>query len=49
MATNEEFAGNTYFLPENSTLKNIEVDEFKEKYIEPFVKNIIDYANKVNT
>lgn len=49
MATNEEFAGNTYFLPENSTLKNIEVDEFKEKYIEPFVKNIIDYANKINT
>lgn len=41
MATDTEFAGNEYFLPEQSTLKVISVKEFKKKYIDPFIINII--------
>lgn len=42
MASDTEFAGNEYFLPENSNLKIISVDKFKQKYIDPFIVNIID-------
>lgn len=41
MATDTEFAGNEYFLPEQSNLKVINVKEFKKKYIDPFIINII--------
>lgn len=42
MATDGEFAGNEYFLPEDSPLKVIPVAEFHDKYIKPFVKNILE-------
>ncbi|WP_298420135.1 hypothetical protein [uncultured Kordia sp.] len=41
MATDTEFAGNEYFLPENSQLKVISVKEFKRKHIDPFIDNCI--------
>lgn len=47
LATDEEYAGNDYFLPDDSTLKNIEVEEFHEKYLEPFIQHIL--KNEVST
>ncbi len=41
MATDTEFAGNEYFLAEHSNLKIISVKDFKKKYIEPFIVNIV--------
>lgn len=43
MATEEEFAGNVYFWPENSLLNVIAPSDFHKKYIKPFVKTIQDY------
>jgi len=45
MATYSEFAGNTYFLPVKNKLTTISPEDFKEKYINPFVKHIIDYED----
>ncbi|WP_430409008.1 hypothetical protein [Kordia sp.] len=42
MATKTEFAGNEYFLPEDSNLKVSSVKDFKRKYIDPFIVNIIN-------
>lgn len=47
MATDEFFAGNEYFLPNDSSLKVISVDEFHKMCIEPFIKNILE--NEVDT
>ncbi|WP_046759226.1 hypothetical protein [Kordia jejudonensis] len=41
MATDTEFAGNEYFLPEDSKLNVISVKDFKRKYIDPFIVNIV--------
>lgn len=49
LATNEEFTGDTYFLPENNTLKYLDVEAFRLKYLQPFINTVINYANKVNT
>ncbi|HRE77992.1 MAG TPA: ribosomal protein L7/L12 [Flavobacterium sp.] len=45
MSTDSEFAGNEYFLPENSTLTIISVDEFHQKYFKPFVNHIKEYVS----
>ncbi|WP_299338308.1 ribosomal protein L7/L12 [uncultured Psychroserpens sp.] len=45
MATDGEFAGNSYFLPVNHKLTVIEVQEFYKKYINPFLKHILDYED----
>lgn len=39
-ATEHEFAGDEYFLPEENKLTNIEVNDFFKKYINPFLDNI---------
>ncbi len=44
LSTNEEFSGNTYFLPEDSTLSVIEVKAFYEKYMQPFIQTIIKHG-----
>jgi len=42
MATEDEFAGNTYFLPKNSTATEISASAFYKKYVEPFLINILN-------
>ncbi|VXB55634.1 conserved hypothetical protein [Flavobacterium sp. 9AF] len=49
MATDEEFSGNPYFLPEGSNLKTIPTEDFHEKYYNPFIQHIIDYETNVAT
>ena len=49
MATDEEFAGNDYFLPNDSTLQSIEVEEFHTKYYKPFIQHIIDHETNITT
>lgn len=44
LATNTEFAGNNYFYDEDKSLAKISIDEFKKKYINPFIKQIIDHG-----
>jgi len=43
MSTKHEFAGNTFFLPENSGLTQIPITSFQEKYINPFFQHIANY------
>jgi hypothetical protein len=42
LATDEEFAGADYFVPNDTTLKKIEIHEFDIKYVEPFISHILD-------
>ncbi|MBC8756900.1 hypothetical protein H2O64_19660 [Kordia sp. YSTF-M3] len=42
MATEDEFTGYGYFMPENSDAIEITVPEFKKKYVEPFLINILN-------
>ncbi|MEM6722062.1 MAG: hypothetical protein AAF611_22225 [Bacteroidota bacterium] len=42
IATEEEFAGNEYFLPEDADLKRIETTDFDIKYVEPFIQHILN-------
>lgn len=42
LATEKEFAGNNYFLPKDSNLKEISVKDFKRKHIDPFIVNILN-------
>ncbi|WP_298519443.1 hypothetical protein [uncultured Kordia sp.] len=42
IATDEEFAGNDYFKPEDASLKKIKVFEFDAKYMEPFLEHILN-------
>ena len=39
-ATDHEFAGSEYFLPNQHTLTEIIVDDFFKKYINPFLEII---------
>ncbi|MFY0629121.1 MAG: hypothetical protein JXR05_02000 [Flavobacteriaceae bacterium] len=41
MASETEFAGNNYFLPEETPLTTIKVSEFQTKYVTPFIENIV--------
>jgi hypothetical protein len=41
MATATEFAGNDYFMPKDSNLNIISIKDFKRKYIDPFIVNIV--------
>jgi len=41
IATDEEFAGNDYFKPEDASLKRIPIFEFDVKYMEPFLEHIL--------
>lgn len=41
ITTDEEFAGNEYFKPEDAVFKKIEIFEFDAKYMEPFLENIL--------
>lgn len=43
MATDEEFAGNPYFYDNTRYLKKIEISEFKAKYLDRFIQQIIHY------
>ena len=45
MATQGEFAGNTYYLPVNHQLTAIETQEFYKKYINPFLNQILEYED----
>jgi hypothetical protein len=45
LATDIEFAGNEYFKPDTKSFKKIEVSEFDEKYMEPFLQHILDRCN----
>lgn len=49
MATDNDFTGNPYFLPEGSNLKTIPTEDFHEKYYKPFIQHIIDYEANVAT
>jgi ribosomal protein L7/L12 len=40
-ATDYEFAGNTYFLPNNSSLIEIDIKDFYKKYINPFMETAL--------
>ncbi len=42
MATEDEFTGNPYFLPENSTANKISPSVFQKKHVEPFLLNILN-------
>jgi len=42
IATDEKFAGNTYFLHDDSDLDIITMYEFRRNYIEPFLLNILE-------
>ena len=46
VATDTEFAGNDYFYNDKDGigLKKISIREFDDKYIKPFIQNIIDYG-----
>lgn len=46
MATDKYFAGNNYFLPENSNLNIIGTEEFHEKFIQPFINIIVNHGVK---
>lgn len=43
MATDEEFAGNPYFYDTTRILKQIEIADFKAKYLDRFIQQIIHY------
>jgi len=43
MATPYEFAGNDYFLPKENKLTVISVQDFHEKYINPFINIILEH------
>ncbi len=48
-ATDEEFAGNEYFLPANSDLRIITVEEFHLKYYQPFIQHILKHEIDTET
>jgi hypothetical protein len=43
MTTDEEFAGNNYFYDESRGLKEIGITDFKEKYLNRFIQQIVHY------
>jgi hypothetical protein len=49
LATDEVFAGNPYFLPEENDLKRIQVEQFHDNYYKPFIQHIIDYGANATT
>jgi hypothetical protein len=48
-ATDDEFAGNQHFLPNQSTLNRIEVEDFKNQFLNPFIKHILDHEAHFKT
>jgi hypothetical protein len=44
MASNTEFTGNEYFYDEEKALAKVSLDEFKKKYINPFIKQIMNHG-----
>jgi len=42
MASATEFAGNSYFLPNKTDLKEISVNDFYEKYINQYIKHVVE-------
>ncbi len=42
LSTNDTFCGNTFFLP-NLPLKKLEVKDFRKKYIDTFIQDIINH------
>lgn len=44
LASKTEFAGNNYFYKEDNALNIISIDEFKNKYFNPFIKQIINHG-----
>ena len=49
MATDTDFTGNPYFLPEESNLNVIQTQEFHDKYYKPFIQHIIEHEANVTT
>ena len=44
MSTKEDCCGNTFFLPNLPPLKKLEVKDFRKKYIDTFIHDIINYG-----